>query len=113
MQVAVVGMNADLMAQYIQFVADRLLVSLGYAKLYNAANPFDWMELISLQVSKQLGAASTLGATSLATHSTAQVLVTLTVQEMCVKRRSSLCCRPGPAMLSRRGGSPGAICKSQ
>lgn len=54
MQVAVVGMNADLMAQYIQFVADRLLVSLGYAKLYNAANPFDWMELISLQVIKQL-----------------------------------------------------------
>lgn len=43
-------MNADLMAQYIQFVADRLLVSLGYAKLYNATNPFDWMELISLQV---------------------------------------------------------------
>lgn len=50
LQVAVVGMNADLMAQYIQFVADRLLVSLGYAKLYNAINPFDWMELISLQV---------------------------------------------------------------
>jgi hypothetical protein len=45
-------MNADLMAQYIQFVADRLLVSLGYAKLYNANNPFDWMELISLQVGK-------------------------------------------------------------
>jgi hypothetical protein len=43
-------MNAGLMAQYIQFVADRLLVALGYAKLYNAANPFDWMEQISLQV---------------------------------------------------------------
>jgi ribonucleotide reductase beta subunit family protein with ferritin-like domain len=50
LQVAVVGMNADLMAQYIQFVADRLLVALGYAKLYNVTNPFDWMELISLQV---------------------------------------------------------------
>jgi hypothetical protein len=49
-QVAVVGMNAGLMAQYIQFVADRLLLSLGYKKLYNATNPFDWMELISLQV---------------------------------------------------------------
>ena len=35
--------------QYIEFVADRLLVALGYPKLYNAANPFDWMELISLQ----------------------------------------------------------------
>lgn len=50
LQVAVVGMNADLMAQYIQFVADRLLVALGCAKLYNVTNPFDWMELISLQV---------------------------------------------------------------
>lgn len=49
-QVAVVGMNAELMEQYIHFVADRLLVSLGYNKLYNASNPFDWMELISLQV---------------------------------------------------------------
>lgn len=36
--------------QYIQFVADRLLVALGYDKLYDAANPFDWMEMISLQV---------------------------------------------------------------
>ena len=35
--------------QYIEFVADRLLVALGYSKLYNAANPFDWMEMISLQ----------------------------------------------------------------
>lgn len=50
LQVAVVGMNAALMEQYIHFVADRLLVSLGYPKLYNALNPFDWMELISLQV---------------------------------------------------------------
>jgi ribonucleotide reductase beta subunit family protein with ferritin-like domain len=50
MQVEVVGMNADLMAEYIRYVADRLLVALGYAKLYNASNPFDWMEIISLQV---------------------------------------------------------------
>ena len=42
-------MNARLMGQYVEFVADRLLVALGYAKLYGAANPFDWMELISLQ----------------------------------------------------------------
>lgn len=49
-QVEVVGMNAGLMAEYIRYVADRLLVALGYAKLYNAANPFDWMEMISLQV---------------------------------------------------------------
>ncbi|KAJ4814760.1 Ribonucleoside-diphosphate reductase small chain [Rhynchospora pubera] len=47
--VALVGMNGDLMAQYIEFVADRLMVELGYKKLYGVANPFDWMELISLQ----------------------------------------------------------------
>ncbi|GIL47726.1 hypothetical protein Vafri_3902, partial [Volvox africanus] len=43
------GMNADLMRQYIRFVADRLLLSLGYDKFYKASNPFDWMEMISLQ----------------------------------------------------------------
>jgi len=36
-------------SQYIEFVADRLLVALGNAKVYNVTNPFDWMELISLQ----------------------------------------------------------------
>ncbi|KAG2452500.1 hypothetical protein HYH02_002739 [Chlamydomonas schloesseri] len=43
------GMNAELMRLYIRFVADRLLVSLGYEKHYHARNPFDWMEMISLQ----------------------------------------------------------------
>ena len=43
-----IGMNSDLMAQYIEFVADRLLLQLGYDKIYNTANPFPWMELISL-----------------------------------------------------------------
>ncbi len=47
--VRLIGMNADLMAQYIEFVADRWLVELGYDKLYNASNPFDFMEMISLQ----------------------------------------------------------------
>lgn len=47
--VDLIGMNSRLMAQYIEFVADRLLVALGYPKHYNAANPFDFMELISLQ----------------------------------------------------------------
>uniref|UniRef100_A0A7S2QT76 Uncharacterized protein n=1 Tax=Chlamydomonas chlamydogama TaxID=225041 RepID=A0A7S2QT76_9CHLO len=47
--VELIGMNAKLMSQYIEFVADRLLVALGNDKVYNAANPFDWMELISLQ----------------------------------------------------------------
>ncbi|AMM50770.1 MULTISPECIES: ribonucleoside-diphosphate reductase small subunit [Hymenobacteraceae] len=47
--VDLIGMNAKLMSQYIEFVADRLLVSLGCSKIYNSANPFDFMELISLQ----------------------------------------------------------------
>jgi len=44
-----IGMNSQLMTQYIQFVADRLSVQLGYEKIYNVINPFDWMELISLE----------------------------------------------------------------
>ncbi len=47
--VKLIGMNADMMSQYIEFVADRLLVALGGNKLYQASNPFDFMELISLQ----------------------------------------------------------------
>lgn len=48
--VNLIGMNATLMNQYIEFVADRLIVSLGCEnKLYGTQNPFDWMELISLQ----------------------------------------------------------------
>lgn len=47
--VSLIGMNAGLMAQYIEFVADRLLVALGCDKVYNSTNPFDFMELISLQ----------------------------------------------------------------
>ncbi len=47
--VNLIGMNAKAMAQYIEFVADRLLVSLGLPKFYNATNPFDFMEMISLQ----------------------------------------------------------------
>merc|ERR1712084_153369 len=44
-----IGMNSELMTKYIEFVADRLLTALGHTKLFNASNPFDWMELISLQ----------------------------------------------------------------
>jgi ribonucleoside-diphosphate reductase beta chain len=47
--VSLIGMNAKTMSQYIEFVADRLLVSLGCAKIYNATNPFDFMEMISVQ----------------------------------------------------------------
>ncbi|EPT02749.1 hypothetical protein FOMPIDRAFT_1117335 [Fomitopsis schrenkii] len=44
-----IGMNATLMCQYIEFVADRLLVALGGSKVYNVTNPFDFMDMISLQ----------------------------------------------------------------
>tara|TARA_B100000963_G_C22638461_1_gene678990 strand:- start:6296 stop:7267 length:972 start_codon:yes stop_codon:yes gene_type:complete len=43
------GMNSNLMKQYIEFVADRLCVQLGYKKIYNVSNPFDFMEMISLE----------------------------------------------------------------
>ncbi len=46
---AMIGMNSDLMKQYIEFVSDRLLVQLGYEKIWNSENPFDFMELISLR----------------------------------------------------------------
>jgi len=46
---ALIGMNADLMRQYIEFVADRLLVSLGNEKHYHSKNPFDFMDMISMQ----------------------------------------------------------------
>lgn len=44
-----VGMNSDLMSQYIKFVADRLVVQLGYDKIYNVSNPFSFMEMISME----------------------------------------------------------------
>ncbi|MVT10128.1 ribonucleoside-diphosphate reductase small subunit [Chitinophaga tropicalis] len=47
--VDLIGMNSRLMAEYIEFVADRWLAELGYSKIYNTANPFDFMEMISLQ----------------------------------------------------------------
>jgi hypothetical protein len=40
---------SELMGEYIHFVADRLLVALGHGKIYNTVNPFDWMEMLSLQ----------------------------------------------------------------
>ena len=47
--VSLIGMNVNSMQAYIRFVADRLLISLGYEKHFHDSNPFDWMELISLQ----------------------------------------------------------------
>jgi ribonucleoside-diphosphate reductase beta chain len=47
--VRLIGMNSDLMSQYLEFVADRLLVALGCSKVYNTSNPFDFMENIAIQ----------------------------------------------------------------
>jgi ribonucleoside-diphosphate reductase beta chain len=47
--VKLIGMNSDLMCQYIEFVADRLSLQLGCDKIYFSSNPFDFMELISIE----------------------------------------------------------------
>ncbi len=47
--VSMIGMSAKAMKQYIEFVADRLMIELGYNKIYNSENPFDFMDMISLQ----------------------------------------------------------------
>jgi ribonucleoside-diphosphate reductase beta chain len=47
--VKLIGMNSDLMSQYIEFVADRLLLELGNDKVFNVTNPFDFMDMLSIQ----------------------------------------------------------------
>ena len=47
--VSLIGMNSESMSSYIEFVADRLLTDLGYSKLYNTKNPFQWMEMLALE----------------------------------------------------------------
>lgn len=47
--VSLIGMNSSLMSQYIEFVADRLLKDLGYRPIFGSNNPFDWMDMISLE----------------------------------------------------------------
>jgi ribonucleoside-diphosphate reductase beta chain len=47
--VSLIGMNAEMMCEYIEYVADRLLVALNVGKIFNAENPFPWMDLISLE----------------------------------------------------------------
>ena len=44
-----IGINSELMMKYIEFVSDHLMTTLGHSKIFGASNPFDWMELISLQ----------------------------------------------------------------
>ena len=46
---SLLGMNSNLMTEYIKFVADRLLITLGYDKIYGSKNPFDFMESISME----------------------------------------------------------------
>ena len=78
--VSLIGMNADLMKQYIRFVADRLLVSLGATKLYNVENPFPWMEMISMQgktnfFEKRVGEYQKAGVMSSSTSSGSTTLL--------------------------------------
>merc|ERR1719310_1472592 len=73
-----IGMNNELMTRYIEFVADRLLTALGHPKLFGASNPFDWMELISLQgktnfFEKRVGEYQKAGVMASATDSTEAV----------------------------------------
>ncbi len=77
--VELIGMNAALMAQYIEYVADRLLLTLGYSKLFHATNPFEWMEMISLQgktnfFEKRVGEYQKAGVMPSAEHSHAFTL---------------------------------------
>jgi ribonucleotide reductase beta subunit family protein with ferritin-like domain len=46
---SMLGMNVEMMKQYIKFVGDRLMMQLGYKKIYNVSNPFDFMENISVE----------------------------------------------------------------
>lgn len=46
---SLLGMNSNLMKQYIKFVSDRILIDLGYSKIFNVSNPFDFMESISIE----------------------------------------------------------------
>jgi ribonucleoside-diphosphate reductase beta chain len=75
--VALIGMNAALMSQYIEFVADRLVDALGYQKIFRTANPFEWMEMISLQgktnfFEKRVGEYQKAGVMAAAAHPGAQ-----------------------------------------
>jgi len=79
--VSLIGMNAGLMAQYIEFVADRLLLDLGCRPLYHSKNPFDWMDMISLEGKtnffekrvgeyQKSGVMASLAHTTISDHST-------------------------------------------
>ncbi|PSR71779.1 hypothetical protein PHLCEN_2v12280 [Hermanssonia centrifuga] len=76
--VGLIGMNAKLMCQYIEFVADRLLVALGATKVYDVTNPFDFMDMISLQgktnfFEKRVSDYSKAGVSTSAQSSTSEI----------------------------------------
>ena len=82
--VALIGMNSKLMCQYIEFVADRLLVALGDDKYYGVTNPFDFMDMISLQgktnfFEKRVSDYSKAGVNASATSVTAEVSTSKTL----------------------------------
>ncbi|KAI0677436.1 ribonucleotide reductase small subunit [Trametes maxima] len=82
--VALIGMNSNLMRQYIEFVADRLLVALGDEKHYNVTNPFDFMDMISLQgktnfFEKRVSDYSKAGVNASAQSATSEVTTSKTL----------------------------------
>nr|BAH29738.1 ribonucleoside-diphosphate reductase subunit M2 [Dicyema japonicum] len=79
--VALIGMNVNLMSQYIEFVADRLIIELGYDKHYYAQNPFDFMENISLSgktnfFEKRVGEYQRMGVMGKAVESDSHIFTT-------------------------------------
>merc|ERR1712137_757311 len=83
-----IGMNNDLMTEYIEFVADRLLVALGHSKLFGSKNPFDWMELISLQgktnfFEKRVGEYQKAGVMSSGVQEESKAFALMLISETC------------------------------
>merc|ERR1712205_207979 len=79
-----IGMNNELMTRYIEFVADRLLTALGHPEIFHSSNPFDWMELISLQgktnfFEKRVGEYQKAGVMASATEGAENVAFSLDV----------------------------------
>merc|ERR1712137_911778 len=83
-----IGMNSELMTKYIEFVADRLLTALGHSKLFGSTNPFDWMELISLQgktnfFEKRVGEYQKAGVMSSGVQEESKAFALMLISETC------------------------------
>jgi hypothetical protein len=100
-------MNAELMGQYINFVADRLLVALGAQKHYNTPNPFEWMEQLSLQCAHTCPAAALLPC--LHWHIVRQTASTHCMQGGLPRRTACMASCGGTCRLCLRGICEGCM----